>query len=445
MSRHAKKLEQLGIPTAPCTGINVIEYLKGWDRLYNSGISLRYTTFPLPVAGVSREVHEKYVSGNDPVTGRPIMEQIVEALTTPLTAEEEISGLAQKAIQEPRLLTPDTEDNLQELFKTRDWTDYLPVTLPTEEKVSAMLKGTSHKPDEVVKTVTWPGGARRLTVEKVAVYAVMAGARPQHFPVILALATMAPYGNSTTSMANMLIVNGPIRQEIGMNSGTGAMGPYNEANAVIGRAFTIISKAGGNLHAGKTAFCSLGSNLQYNNCCFAENEESLPEGWEPLSVQFGYKRGDSVITVAIGWTYISCVGEVESGYPPQMLVRDYMKSVSAVGSAALLCADPLVARILKEHEGFTTKEKLGQWLAKNVKVPAHQFWGNGLATSFYANLGLQGLEPYATWQKIPEDSLIEPFTNPKNINTVVVGGQTNTIWFITDFRVGKGVSIDAWR
>jgi len=385
-----------------------------------------------------------YVNGNDPVTGKPIMQEIVDALTKPLTADEQLTGLPEGAL-EPRLLPPDTEENLQEFFKVKDWTDYLPVVLPTEERVAAMLKGTSHKPDEVVKTMTWPGGGRQLTVEKVAVCAVMAGAKPQYFPVILAIATMAPFGNSTTSMANMIIVNGSIRKEIGMNSGTSAMGPHNGPNAIIGRAFTLLSKSAGNLHAGVTTFASLGSNLQYNNCCFAENEEALPEGWNPLSVQFGYKKEDSVVTVGTGWTYISCVGEVETDYPPQMLIRDYMKSLSAVGSAALLCADPLVARILHDHQGFTTKEMLAQWLSQNVRMPVQQYWGNGLITSFYTNLGLQGLEPYATWQKIPPDSLIEPFTNPKAINTVVVGGQTNTIWFITDFRLGKGVLIDAWR
>ena len=167
----------------------------------------------------------------------------------------------------------------------------------------------------MVKTLAWPGGGRQLTVEKIAVSAVMSGARPDYFPVILAVATMAPFGNSTTSMANMIIVNGPIRKEIGMNSGTGAMGPHNMANATIGRAFTLLSKSAGNLHAGRTTFGSLGSNLQYNNCCYAENEEALPEGWEPLHVQSGFNRNDSVATVATGWTYLSCVGELVTTYP----------------------------------------------------------------------------------------------------------------------------------
>ena len=77
------------------------------------------------------------------------MPQIVDALTKPLTEEEQLTGLPEGAI-EPRLLPPDTEENLQALFKENDWTDYLPVTMPTEERVAAMLKGTSHKPEEEV-------------------------------------------------------------------------------------------------------------------------------------------------------------------------------------------------------------------------------------------------------------------------------------------------------
>jgi len=144
------------------------------------------------------------------------MPQIISALTAPLTAEEKATGLPPSA-SEPRELPSDTEENLQQLFKNKDWTDYLPVVLPTGEKVAAMLRGTSHKPDEVIKTLTSPGGGRQLTVEKAAICAVMAGARLQYFPVILAMANMVPFGNSTTSMANMIIVNGPIRREIGMN------------------------------------------------------------------------------------------------------------------------------------------------------------------------------------------------------------------------------------
>ena len=142
-----------------------------------------------------------------------------------------------------------------------------------------MLKGTSHKPTEVIKTLDWPGGKREVTVERVATCAVMAGAKREYLPVILALANYVPFGNSTSSMANIIVVNGPIRNEIGMNYGTNAMGPHNEANSVIGRTYTLMSKTIGGLHSEKTTWSSLGSTMQYNNVCIAENEQALPEGW----------------------------------------------------------------------------------------------------------------------------------------------------------------------
>ena len=107
--------------------------------------------------------------------------------------------------------------------------------------------------------------------------------------------------------------------------------------------------------------------------------------------------------------------------------------------------DPLVANMLHDYQSFKTKEELGTWLAKNVQIPASQYWGNGVVTTFNWSSGLQGLEPYATWQKIPQDQLIQPFSNPKGVNTVVVGGKTNTLWFVTDFRVGRGVLVDSWK
>src|SRR5437899_8551616 len=110
------------------------------------------------------------------------------------------------------------------------WTDYLPIVLPTEERVAAMLAGTRRKPDDVVGRMrpTHHREAWEYTVEKVAVNAVMAGARAEYFPVILALAAgaVSARGSTTSSAAAMALVNGPIRHEIGLNSGIGAFGPH---------------------------------------------------------------------------------------------------------------------------------------------------------------------------------------------------------------------------
>lgn len=442
MGRFAKILEGYGIPTVGAAAVTMVKYGRGYDFLYTNGMPIRYVAIPFPVAGQPASVHKKYVEGLEPTTGKPLMQEIINALTNPLTEEEKFAGIPPEAAPVPKLLERDTADNLQKIFIENDWTDYNPIILPTVERVAEMLKGTSHKPDEVVTTINWPGGGRELTVEKAAIAAVMAGAKPEYMPLILAVATSVPFGNSTSSMANMILVNGPIINELGMNAGTNAMGPHNHANSVIGRVFTILSKTVGNLHSGDTTFSSLGSNLQYNNLTIAENEELLPEGWDPFHVQMGYNRDQSVVTVGTGWTYISSVGETQIGYPPQNLMRDYMRSLTGLGATIIM--DPTVAQLIKDTQGFDNKRDLSKWLSENVEKTAASYWGNGVVSTMFASLAIQGLEPYATSYKAPPDTMIKPFS-PRGINIIVTGGNIQTTWFVTDFRLGRGVLVDDWR
>ncbi len=440
MSRLARNIEeQCKVPTVCASGINVVKF-KDYQLQYSNGMPIRFVAFPFPVAGQPKSVHMSYVEGKDLLSGKPMMQAIIDGLTKPLTDEEMKSGMPPEAAPEPRLLKPDTEANLQRLFKEKEWTDFLPIILPTEERVAAMLKATSHQPNERLSGF----GARQMTVEQAAIYAVMAGAQPEFFPAILATLTQAgSFGNSTSSMANMIVVNGPIRKQLGMNAGTAVMSPFSEANAVIGRAFTLAGKILGDLRLNEGAYSSLGNNLQYNNVCIAENEEELPQGWEPLSVELGYKRTDNVVSIGTGWSYISSVGEAQLKHPPHMLIRDYMRSLA--GSSATVVMDPTVAGLLRDAHGFKTKAELGQWLAKNVEVAAGTFWGNGVNATGSGPMALQGLEPYATWLKVPPETLIKPFTNSRAVQVVVAGGKIQTTWFVTDFRFGRGILIDNWK
>src|SRR5271170_3087966 len=166
-----------------------------------------------------------------------------------------------------------------------------------------MLAHTSRKPQEIVGKMqpTANRGLWEYTVEKVAVNAVMAGAKPEYFPVILALAAsqVTARGSTSSSASAMVVVNGPIRGEIGMNAGIGAMGPYNHANATIGRAYGLLSQnLQGGSEPGVTFMGSQGNNYTYNNITFAENEERSP--WEPLHVQKGYSKEDSVVSIFYG-------------------------------------------------------------------------------------------------------------------------------------------------
>lgn len=446
MSRFANTLEkQYGIPTVSLANENVVSYGIGAYFKYNSGMPLRWVGMPYPFTGLKKEALKTYPEGKDRVSGKNLMRAIVDGLTQPLTAEEKKAGIPAEAASLPRYLPPDTEDNLQRLFKDKGWTDFNPVILPTEERVAAMLRGTSHRPDELVKKDSGVfGQIRPFTVEKVAIIAVMAGAKPSYLPVILALATQVPYMDSTTSNANMVLINGPIRREIGVNSGIGAFGPTAEANSVIGRSMNLIHSIIQGYKEGETGFSSLSNPLRYNNMTVAEAEEDLPEGWKPFHVQMGHKPTDSVLTVLSGWNFVNCSGSVVEHYAPQFLMRDFMSVLAAMGSATLIM-DPSVAYQLKDTQGFKTKEALGEWLSQNAVTRAETYWANSIASGMMGPLGKQGLEPYASWQKVSGDTKIKHFPNARNIRTIVVGGKTASVWFLTDFMAGRGVSIDAWR
>lgn len=408
-------------------------------------MNLRFSFPPYPVVGMSRAELRKYVEGNDPVTGKPLMQEVIDALTKPVT-EQEMNPVRVRKPKQSRLLRPNTDQNLQRLFLEKGWTDGLPIVLPTEKRVAEMLTGTSHAPDEVVghMTVTTLQEKLEYTVEQVAINAVMAGARPEHFPVILGIAsTQEPsMPSSTTSFGRMVIVNGPIRDEIGMNSGLGALSPFNMANAVIGRAWTLMSINLADAKPGETFMGSLGHNLNYNNMCCAENEEQSV--WEPFHVQKGFKADESVVSLFRGWSVINSMGAANCIRPATEETAIMLKAFPALRSAATLVMDPLVAKGLKD-QGFKIKEDVTRWLSENIKISAGQYWGADVIYAFMAPLARQGVEPYATWSKLPKDELIAPYNDPGQMNIVVVGGETNPLWLTTDFLYTQSASVDKWR
>jgi hypothetical protein len=324
------------------------------------------------------------------------------------------------------------------------WTDYLPIVLPTEERVAEMLAGTSRRPDEVVGQMrpTSTREAWSYTVEKVAVNAVMAGARPEYFPVILALAATgaSARGSTTSSMAAMAVVNGPIRHEIGMNWGVGALGPYNHANATIGRAYGLLSQnlQGGSV-PGQTYVGSQGNNYMYNSLTFAENEERSP--WVPFHVQHGFEPGASVVSVFGGCRSTSySLGLREKHW--QTHVINLLRGMDPHNPPTLI-QDPITARQFIDRGGFDTKEKLIKWLHDQATMPDDVYWDYQLIQNYVYPRALNGVEPFATNLKAAPDELI-PIFRHDDIHVIVVGGETNGYWRIMGCNYRGSVDIDAW-
>ena len=411
------------------------------------GVPLRFAYTPHPVVSMKPQVLRGYIDGKDPVTARPLVEEVLEALTSPYSAQESRNlAIVRPTPERPRLLEEDTEDRLRQLFVERGWSDGLPIVLPTEERVEKMLSGTSQPPDRLVGKAFMVDTQEnlRIDVETVAIAAVMAGAGPEHLPVLLAIASTGQPAiqPSTLPFASAMLVNGPIRNEIGMNSGMGALGPYNPANAVIGRAWTLMSIVWGYARRKRTFWTSQGNNYTYNNLCMAENEER--SAWEPFHVQKGHKGEESVVSLFRGWNMLNSTGAAARRSWGEE-VKLQMQALPALYSAATLILDPMLAGHLKTYDGFQTPIEVGRWISENVKMTARQFWTNDIIDMLVAPLALSGVQPYAAWKQLPGEAIIAPYHRPEKISILVVGGETSPLWKISDFDFTTSASIDKWR
>ena len=402
---------------------------------------------PHPVWGKTPEELREYVDGPDPISGKPLMPEIVDYLTVPLSAEESKSGIVEVSTG-PATYGPDTPKNLQQYYLDNGMTDYLPIIIPTEEAVAEMLTGTSHKPDEPLgKMAAGAYPPWTYTVRHAAINAVMAGCRPEYFPIVLALGSsgIASLFSSTNSFAFSMVVNGPIRDKLNMNYGIGALGPFAQPNATLGRAWTIMSKNLGNGGIpGDTYLGSLGNNLNYNNVVIAEDEANSP--WVPFHVQRGFKPEENVVSIFRGLGVVA--GQVARGSSVNTS-PEFDKQMSDLFSTftgffgALVIADPLVAKRLKE-QGYDTKEQLIQWFYKNTTQTVKDYKSRNFAYLFDYPRALQGIEPYASWYKMPDDAVIPHFPRPESFNIVVTGGQTNAYPQAANMSYGVSISIDKW-
>ncbi len=207
------------------------------------------------------------------------------------------STLASRRIQLAAL-----EDDIEAMFD-RGFSDGMPVVPPTEARVLRMLEGTSRSPGEPVAVV--PPDLVDCTVEKVAINAVMAGCKPEYLPVVLSAVEAActdefnMHGLLATTMpvGPVLIVNGPIRHEINMNSGLNLLGQGNRANSTIGRALQLVIRNVGGGKPGGVDRATQGSPSKIG-LCFAEDEEG--SAFDTFAESRGFSRDVSVVTLFPG-------------------------------------------------------------------------------------------------------------------------------------------------
>jgi hypothetical protein len=424
------------------------------------------------------------------------MTAMLDALTKPLTAKEKETGKYDPG--QPRVIFEGTLDDAQEFYQQTKYiplpveaplavyTDGLPIIVPTEERVQKMLKGTSHKPGEIItlqedavvmeglgspmrkkgEKVLFQPMKRTATVEHVAINAVMAGCRPEHLPVVLAIA-QSGCGISTTNFPSQAVcLSGPIVKELKMNTGCGHLGPGSIANGPIGRAYQLMAINLGGATPGVNRMGCHGNPMNNGGMCFAENADGLPEGWDPLNVEAGFDADESIVMVMQanggivgsqfspgGYRALQKSGhgglarrfDVKGTPGPHNWLNYLVPGLWAgrEGGVVLMMV-PELAQHLADI-GFKTKDDVYQWLWKSSFEPVKQY-RNRSWPDFFRN-GWMGIEKQSgkPWKELPDDYMVPSQGDDAFQNCLIIaGGQEEAAVELLGGR-GATFSIDVWK
>lgn len=269
-------------------------------------------------------------------------------------------------------------DAIEDYFE-RGWTDGLPVVPPTPEAVAQFVARAGRDPDDVLIAINETN--MQCTVEKAAINAVMAGCKPEYFPIIVAAVEAwagpgwgpTPFylGNATTGgPGQMLIINGPQRLELGMNCGINIFGPGTRANATIGRAVRLILINALGMLPGAFDMAIQGHPGKYSYCV-PEDEENSP--WEPLHVERGLPPGSNAVTV-LGARGPVMVDE-RSHQDPEGILAPIARMLVALHDNSY-ASGPSVLVMGIEHARFIakagwSKQQVKQHLFEQARAKAH--------------------------------------------------------------------------
>jgi len=365
-------------------------------------------------------------------------EQVIRGLTGDVASRS--SGTASSAATAaPERFTFADEDEALETFHARRLTDGLPFVLPTAERVQAMIAGSGRAAGEVIAIV--PPRWAEATVEHIAINAVMAGCRPQYMPVLIAALQAAAdpafglYSVQATThpCAVMMLISGPIIDELGLNFRHGSFGPGFRANASIGRAMRLVLMNVGGGIPGEGDQATHGSPAKFSYCV-AENEAATP--WEPFRVTRGFSKTDSTVTVFSGEGPHNVNDHVcTSAESTLTVVADTMTTIGHNNAGSVIRGDVLVA-FGPEHahtiaSGGMSKADVQKLLYERARNKV------GL-------LKLRAMykaENWPDWVDQNDDEALCPIVGkPEDIHIVVTGGPGKHSAFIPTFGTSKSVT-----
>jgi hypothetical protein len=312
--------------------------------------------------------------------------------------------------------------DLVEHYFEQPWSDGLPVVPPTPEKIAAVVDALGGEPDLLEAVV--PPRRGRLTREILAINMVLAGCKPEYAPVVraamLALTSQAFNLNgvqATTHMAApLLVVNGPIRNAIGMNAGCNAFGSGNRANATIGRAIRLVLLAVGGGIPEDLDKSTLGSPAKYTYC-IAENEELSP--WAPYHVERGLRPEQSSVFVIAAEPPHSVTNHVAGD--ARGVLDSIVSAMSTIAHNNAVSSGSCAVIIGLEHANTIAKDG---WTRHDVRNYLWMNAGNTFdAISFHGRYGAIYNRNLPRWYKREPGARIPVVPSADDIHVFVAGGE----------------------
>ena len=361
----------------------------------------------------------------------PVMAAIVEIATETGAYANGATGLhtaagasrptAATAVVE-RVTVADDPEAIFDRFASEGWTDGLPIVPPTEERVAQMLAFSDLDPSFSLGPM--PPRWGEATIAKLAVNAVMAGCKPEYFAVIVTAvkAILAKQFNlygiqGTTNPASpVLIVNGPVAQEIGVNARGNLFGPGFRANATIGRAIRLIMTTIGGGVPQQADKSTLGNPAKYT-CCFAENEANSP--WAPLHVERGFEAETSTVTAFGGAAPANIIDKSKTA---NEMLETIARAIAVSGSNNMFMSQEALLVLGPEHasiaarQGFD-KKRVRQTLFAHARIPFEQ-------------IGQSNADVLGVWrgnciEDVDGRRTLRIVEKPEDIIIVVAGGAGN--------------------
>jgi len=328
-------------------------------------------------------------------------------------------------------------DEFNSDFMSRLWGDGLPLIAPTPARVERMLAKVRTNRNEVVACLA--PGFGNATVELIAINAVMAGCRPDYLPVLIAAtqAVAAPEFNlqalqsTTNPVAVWLIVNGPVAQQLGVNSGMNCLGEGFWANATLGRALRLILRNIGGARPGDLDRATQGQPGKFTFCC-AENEAENP--WEPLHVERGFKRGQSTVTVVGAEGTMNMNEHTKDAAEFVRVVGETMIHPSSNeychGAEPWLMLSPEHAEVLKRAGMSKLDVKRALW--ESSKMVAGRMSGRGLMRTQSSRKARYG--------EITPQTVLAIAHQPEDMAILVAGGPGTQSVYIPSFGNTRSVT-----